>query len=232
MMSRRQNVLRRRFGLWRLAASAAADVERAVARSWGLRVLRAAMQRWRIGAVAQVWREPQAESPASAAGTVDLRARLAPLAAAWSSRQQVDVDSWLSWIKDARAEEPEPEPEMEISEGANELRESAEPPGGCRLPLRHGNADWRARSCSPQAERQREAASAKLQEKMPAAVRCLLFSLSKIPCNLSDAVLVCRLGKDGSSRAALLCRLRSSRRGSGSGTPSGCVGGRTGRATV
>ena len=186
MMGRRQNVLRRRFGLWRLAASAAADVERAVARSWGLRVLRAAMQRWRIGAVAQVWREPQAESPASAAGTVDLRARLAPLAAAWSSRQQVDVDSWLSWIKDARAEpEPEPEPEMDISEGANELRESAEPPGGCRLPLRHGNADWRARSCSPQAERQREAASAKLQEKMPAAVRCLLCSLAKIPCNSS-----------------------------------------------
>ena len=45
MMGRRQNVLRRRFGLWRQAASAAADVERAVARSWGLRVLRAAMQR-------------------------------------------------------------------------------------------------------------------------------------------------------------------------------------------
>ena len=227
MMGRRQNVLRRRFGLWRQAASAAADVERAVARSWGLRVLRAAMQRWRIGAVAQVWREPEAESPASAAGTVDLRARLAPLAAAWSSRQQVDVDSWLSWIKDARAEpEPEPEPEMEISDGAND------PPGGCRLPLRHGNADWRARSCSPQAERQREAASAKLQEKMPAAVRSLLCSLAKIPCNSSDAVILRRLGKDGWSRAALLCRLRSSRRGSGSGIPSGCAGGRIGRAKV
>ena len=177
----RYNVTTLHFQRWARAAVASRELLEAVVQSGELRRLRACVERWRIGTLARVWSRPrgegeEGEEASSSSNTahnhsIDVRGVPSPTERC-GGRHGRDVDDWMSWMRETEGGSGGGGGGGGcIRDGCNGLPEGTEPPGGCRMPLRHGSVGWRsassshaharsgggsssrARSCSPCAER-------------------------------------------------------------------------------